>query len=95
MPEALTDGLDIYGNSLRPTKRYPKIGRLLKTKKAKITKRTPFSVQLLYTPDIHMIQKITSGVDAGSIGQTARTKISTSIGDQTIFIYMQQIKEGN
>lgn len=57
-----------------PTERHGKVRRLLKSNKAKIIRRCPFTIQLLYdTPDI--AQDITLGVDAGSkhIGLSATT----------------------
>ena len=75
MPEALAYVLDIDGNPLMPTRRCGRVRRLLKTKKAKVVKRTPFTIQLLYEPDTHVVQSITLGVDAGSkhIGLSACT----------------------
>ncbi len=36
------------GKPLMPTKRYAKVKKLLKLKKAKVVKRSPFTIQLLY-----------------------------------------------
>ena len=66
--------LNIDGQPLMPTARHGKVRRLLRDKKAKVLKRCPFTIQLLYkTPDI--TQDITLGVDAGSrhIGLSAAT----------------------
>lgn len=63
------------GHPLMPTKRHGKVRRLLKQNKAKVIKRCPFTVQLLYkTTDI--TQEIILGVDAGSkhIGISATTE---------------------
>lgn len=57
--------LDINGQPLMPTARHGKVRRLLKNKKAKVAKRCPFTVQLLYDTTSH-VQDITLGVDAGS-----------------------------
>lgn len=48
---------------------------LLKQNKAKVVKRTPFTIQLLYTTG-ETIQEISLGVDAGSkiVGLSATTK---------------------
>ena len=75
MPEALTYVLDIDGNPLMPTRRCGKVRRLLKAKKAKVVKRTPFAIQLLYEPGTHVVQPVALGVDAGSkhIGLSACT----------------------
>ena len=57
--------LNIDGQPLMPTSRFGKVRRLLKTKQAKVIKRCPFTIQLLYeTKDI--VQDITLGVDSGS-----------------------------
>ena len=63
------------GQPLMPTNRHGKVRRLLKTKKAKVIKRCPFTIQLLYDTANHT-QDITLGVDAGSkhIGLSATTK---------------------
>lgn len=66
--------LNIDGQPLMPTARHGKARRLLKDKKAKVLKRCPFTIQLLYkTPNA--TQDITLGVDAGSkhIGFSAST----------------------
>lgn len=58
-----------------PTNRYGKIRRLLKNKQAKVLKRCPFIVQLLYETK-NVTQPISLGVDSGSkyIGLSATTK---------------------
>ena len=63
------------GQPLMPTERHGKVRRLLKTSKAKVIKRCPFTIQLLCdTTDF--VQNITLGIDAGSkhIGVSATTK---------------------
>ena len=67
--------LDINGNPLMPTQRFGKVRRLLKSNKAKVINKSPFTIQLLYeTTDF--IQSINLGVDAGSkyIGISATTE---------------------
>ena len=63
------------GQPLMPTNRYGKIRRLLKNKQAKVLKRCPFTVQLLYETK-NVTQPISLGVDSGSkyIGLSATTK---------------------
>ena len=58
-----------------PTSRCGKIRRLLKENKAKVVKRCPFTIKLLYDSTTHT-QPITLGIDAGSktIGLSATTK---------------------
>ena len=67
--------LDINGQPLMPTERYGKVRRLLKTGKAKVIKRCPFTIQLLYETTGYT-QPVNLGVDAGSkhIGLSATTK---------------------
>ena len=57
--------LDINGAPLMPTDRHGKVRRLLKFKKAKVIKRTPFTIQLLYETNKYA-QPLTLGIDAGS-----------------------------
>ena len=62
------------GHPLMPTDRHGKVRRLLKAGKAKVIKRCPFTIQLLYDT-ANSTQPITLGVDAGSkcIGLSATT----------------------
>lgn len=63
------------GQPLMPTNRHGKVKHLLKAGKAKVTKRCPFTIQLLYDSTSYT-QNITLGVDAGSkvIGLSAVTR---------------------
>lgn len=63
------------GLPLMPTHKLGKVRHLLKDGKAKVIKRSPFTIQLNYKCD-NYIQPITLGVDAGSkhIGLSASTK---------------------
>ena len=54
------------GQPLMPTNRYGKVYRLLKNKQAKVLKRCPFTIQLLYEPKTHIIQEVILGQDTGS-----------------------------
>ena len=62
------------GHPLMPTSRHGKVRHLLKEGKAKVVKRTPFTIQLLYD-STNYTQPISLGVDAGSkvIGLSATT----------------------
>ena len=62
------------GQPLMPTERHGKVRRLLRDKKAKVVRRCPFTIQLLYDTTT-IVQEITLGVDAGSktIGLSATT----------------------
>ena len=63
------------GQPLMPTTRCGKVRRMLKNKQAKVIKRCPFVIRLLYeTTDV--VQPVTLGVDAGSkmVGLSATTE---------------------
>lgn len=66
------------GQPLMPTERYGAVRRMLKSGRATVVKRCPFTVQLAYDSTNHT-QEITLGVDAGSkhigISATTETKI--------------------
>lgn len=70
--------LDITGHPLMPTERYGKVRRLLNTNKARVIKRCPFTIQLMYESTTHT-QHISLGVDTGSvhigISATTETKV--------------------
>ena len=67
--------LNSNGQPLMPTERYGKVRRMLKSGKAVVVSRCPFTVQLTYEATAH-IQSVTLGVDAGSkhIGLSVTTK---------------------
>lgn len=66
--------LNQNGQPLMPTTRHGKVRRLLKSGKAKVVKRCPFTIQLVYD-STNCTQPITLGVDTGSkhIGLSATT----------------------
>ena len=61
-----------------PTENHAKVSVLLKSGKAKVVKKCPFTIQLLYDSTNHT-QKVTLGVDSGSrhigISATAKDKV--------------------
>lgn len=63
------------GKPIMPTENHAKIRLLLKSGKARVVKRTPFTIQLLSTSKTYR-QDITLGVDAGSkhVGMSATTE---------------------
>ena len=67
--------LNKNGQPLMPTDRHGKVKHLLKSGKATVVKRCPFTIQLLYNTT-NYTQEIVLGVDAGSkhIGLSATTK---------------------
>ena len=64
------------GKPLMPTERHGKVRHLLDRGKAKVVRRTPFTIQLTYDIPYEHTQPITLGVDAGSktIGLSASTE---------------------
>ena len=54
------------GQPLMPTKRNGKVYRLLKNKQAKVIRRCPFTIQLLYEPETTIVQEVVLGQDTGS-----------------------------
>ena len=67
--------LNVNGEPLMPTKRYGKVRHLLKNGNAKVVRRTPFTIQLLYESS-NYTQPVSLGVDAGTkkVGLSATTK---------------------
>ena len=76
--------LNVNGQPLMPTKRYGKVRRMLKSGKAKVIKRCPFTIQLLYESTNHT-QELTLGVDAGS------KTIGISVSNQTKEYYSSEV----
>lgn len=54
------------GQSLMPTSRFGKVRRLLRDKKAKVVRRCPFTIKLLYEPESLIVQEVVLGQDTGS-----------------------------
>ncbi|MEA1975790.1 MAG: RRXRR domain-containing protein [Bacillota bacterium] len=67
--------LDKDNNPLMSTKRHGKVRHLLNDNKAKVVKKNPFTIKLLYKSTTFK-QKVTLGVDSGGkvIGVLATTK---------------------
>lgn len=67
--------LDKNGQPLMPTERYGKVRRMLRSCRAKVIRRCPFTIQLLYETERN-VQPVTLGVDAGSktIGLSTTTE---------------------
>lgn len=73
------------GQPLMPTNRHGKIKHLLKSGKAKVVKRCPFTIKLLYDSTTHT-QGLTLGVDTGS--GTIGTAVSDDNGH---IVYMSKV----
>ena len=54
------------GQPFMPTERFGKVRRLLKERKAKVVRREPFTIKLLYEPETNVVQECCCGVDTGS-----------------------------
>lgn len=54
------------GQPFMPTARFGKVRRLLKAKKAKVVRKEPFTIKLLYEPETDVVQECYCGVDTGS-----------------------------
>lgn len=72
------------GKPLMPTKRHGKVKHLLRSGKAKVVQRTPFTIQLLYQATSY-VQDVTLGVDAGSktVGLSASTQSEELYASET------------
>ena len=77
--------LDINGHPLMPTNRHGKVKHLLKQGKAKVIKRCPFTIKLLYESTVYT-QNLTLGVDTGS--GTIGTAVSN---DKLDIVYMSEV----
>ena len=73
------------GQPLMPTNRYGKVKHLLKSGKAKVVKRCPFTIKLLYKSTNHT-QNLTLGVDTGS--GTIGAAVSKDNGD---IVYLSEV----
>ena len=76
------------GHPLMPTKRYGFVRRTLKQGKAKVVKRCPFMIQLLYDTGSE-VQDLTLGIDAGS------KHIGVSVTSETREIYASEVELRN
>jgi len=54
------------GQPFMPTERFGKVRKLLKEGKAKVVRREPFTIRLLYEPETDVAQECYCGVDTGS-----------------------------
>lgn len=77
--------LNIDGQPLMPTNRHGKVKHLLKSGKAKVVKRCPFTIKLLYDNTNHT-QNLTLGVDTGS--GTIGAAVSDDNGN---IVYMSKV----
>ena len=81
--------LNKNGQPLMPTNRHGKVRHLLKSGKAKVVRRCPFTIKLLYDSTNHT-QNLTLGVDTGS--GTIGTAVSDDNGN---IVYMSKVTVRN
>ncbi len=81
--------LDVNGNPMMPTSRFGKVRRLLKDKKAKVIRRNPFTIKLLYKTETHVVQSCVLGIDTGS------THVGTAVYSNGKILYTSQVEIRN
>ena len=74
------------GQPLMPTKRSGKVYQLLKSKQARVVRRCPFTIKLLYEPETLIVQEVVLGQDTGS------KYIGTACVGNNKVLYQSQIK---
>ena len=58
--------LDINGSPLMPMSNFKRVRKFLRNGKAKVVKREPFTIKLLYEPETKVVQEVNLGIDTGS-----------------------------
>ena len=81
--------LDVNGNPMMPTSRFGKVRRLLKDKKAKVIRRNPFTIKLLYKTETHVVQSCILGIDTGS------AHVGTAVYSKGKILYISQVNIRN
>ena len=81
--------LDINNHPLMPTKRFGKVRRMLRDGQAKVFRKEPFTIKLLYKPKTNVIQEVTLGVDTGS------DKIGTAAIANDTVVYASEVQIRN
>ena len=74
------------GQPLMPTERSGKVYHLLKNKQAKVVRRCPFTIKLLYEPESLVVQEVVLGQDTGS------KHIGTACVGNNKVLYQSQIR---
>lgn len=81
--------LNKKGQPLMPIRRCGKVRRLLNSKKAKVVRREPFTIKLLFDADEN-ISELTLGVDTGS------SKFGTAVVDSNqVVLYVSEVEIRN
>lgn len=81
--------LDVNGNPMMPTSRFGKVRRLLKDKKAKVIRRNPFTIKLLYKTETYVVQSCVLGIDTGS------AHVGTAVYSKGKILYISQVNIRN
>src|SRR5574344_686567 len=81
--------LDINNRPLMPTKRFGKVRRMLRDGKAKVVRREPFTIKLLYEPKTNVVQDVILGVDTGS------DKVGTAAIANDTVVYASEVQIRN
>ena len=81
--------LDVNGNPMMPTSRFGKVRGLLKDKKAKVIRRNPFTIKLLYKTETHVVQSCVLGIDTGS------AHVGTAVYSKGKILYISQVNIRN
>src|SRR5574344_1356288 len=81
--------LDINGKPLMPTERHGKVRRMLRDGKAKVVRREPFTIKLLYEPETKIVQDVILGVDTGS------DKVGTAAIANDTVVYASEVQIRN
>ena len=81
--------LDVNGNPMMPTSRFGKVRRLLKDKKAKVIRRNPFTIKLLYKTETNVVQSCILGIDTGS------AHVGTAVYSKGKILYISQVNIRN
>lgn len=81
--------LDIHGHPLMPIKRFGKVRRMLRDGQAKVVRREPFTIKLLYEPKTNVVQDVVLGVDTGS------DKVGTAAISNDTIVYASEVQIRN
>lgn len=81
--------LDTNNHPLMPTKRFGKVRRMLRDGKAKVVRREPFTIKLLYEPQTNVVQPVTLGLDTGS------DKVGTAAITNYTVVYASEVQVRN
>lgn len=81
--------LDIHGRPLMPTKRFGKVRRMLRDGQAKVVRKEPFTVKLLYEPKVNVVQDVVLGIDTGS------DKVGTAAITSDAVVYASEVQIRN